>query len=275
MTEPTQSTTPTEIRTLPGLLVDSDWLATHLAAPDLRLLDARDADDYAQAHIPGAAHLELPTITTAVDGVPGMLVDPESFAATMQRLGVGDDSTVIVYDSNWGLPASRILWALTYYGHTRVALLNGGWDAWSDQGLPTTAARPTPSPARFTPRPNPQHLAQLSWLQDHLHDPNLVILDTRAAGEVAAGRVPNAVHWDWMSAVPAGSWEAARPTDELRAELAALGVTPDKEIVTYCRSGVRAAHTYMVLRSLGFPRVRNYDGSWLEWSHRVLGIAHP
>ncbi len=262
------------LHVLPGLLVTPEWLAARLDTPGLRLIDARGADAYAEAHIPGAVHLELPAITTTVDGVPGMLVDAGTFATVMQRLGVGDDSTVIVYDSNWGLPSSRILWALTYYGHAHVAILNGGWDVWHEQGLPTTAALPTPSPARFTPRPAPQHLAQLTWLQDHLNDPDLIILDTRAAGEVAAGRIPNAIHWDWMNAVPVGSWEAARPADELRAELAALGVTPDKEIVTYCRSGVRAAHTYTVLRTLGFPRVRNYDGSWLEWSHRVLGIEH-
>src|SRR5690606_13221428 len=126
-------------------------------------------------------------------------------------------------------------------------------------------------PARFVPRPDPAHMAELAWLQERLGDPDLVIIDTRTSGEYNAGHLPGAILWDWMNGVPVGSWDALRPTDELAAELTALGITPDKEIVTYCRSGARAAHTYLLLRHLGYPRVRNYDGSWLEWSARVLG----
>ena len=91
---------------------------------------------------------------------------------------------------------------------------------------------------------------------------------------MAAGHLPNAINWDWMNGVPTEGWETLRPTGELAAELAAVGITPDKEIVTYCRSGARASHTLMLLRTLGYPRVRNFKGSWLEWSARVLGANH-
>lgn len=258
----------------PSILVSTGWLATRLQATDLRILDARSTEEYAEAHIPGALHLELPAITTTVDGVPGMLVGAETFATVMGSLGIGATTTVVVYDGNWGLPASRIVWALTYFGHANAAVLDGGWDQWQEEERPSDIRSESPRPTQFTAQPTPDHLAELAWLQAHLDDPNIVILDTRADGEVAQGTVPNAVHWDWMSSVPVGSWGARRPAEELRDELAARGVTPDKEIVTYCRSGVRAAHTYVVLRSLGYDRVRNYDGSWLEWSHRVLGLDH-
>jgi thiosulfate/3-mercaptopyruvate sulfurtransferase len=192
----------------------------------------------------------------------------------MGELGINEDMAVVLYDSNWGMPAARVLWALAYYGHSNAAVLNGGWDRWQEEGRPTSRAIQPPAPTRFIPHPNPTYLAELAWLQAHLDDPNVALIDTRTPNEYAAGHLPNAISWDWMNGVPVEGWDTVRPAGELAAELAALGITPDKEIVTYCRSGARAAHTHLLLRNLGYPRVRNYDGSWLEWSARVLGITH-
>ncbi len=267
---------PTEQRacTLPGLLVTTTWLAEHLHASDLRVVDVRPADAYAEGHIPGAVQIDLAALATTVDGVQGMLIGPEAFATVMGQLGIDEDRAVVIYDSNWGMPAARVLWTLAYYGHGNAAVLNGGWDRWEEEGRPLSQAIQPPVPARFTPHPTPAYLAELSWLQAHLDDPNVVLIDTRTDNEYAAGHLPNAIAWDWMNGVPAEGWDAMRPAEELAAQLASLGITPDKEIVTYCRSGARAAHTHLLLRSLGYPRVRNYDGSWLEWSARVLGITH-
>ena len=117
------------------------------------------------------------------------------------------------------------------------------------------------------------HGAPLPWLLDQLKRADLILLDTRTPGEFAQGHLPGAICWDWMNGVLLQGWEMTRPAAELRSELGLLGITPDKEIITYCRSGARAAHTYVLLRSLGYPRVRLYDGSWLEWSSRVLKEA--
>lgn len=260
--------------TLPGLLVTTAWLAEYLEATDLRIVDVRPADAFAEGHIPGAVQVDLAALATVVDGVQGMVIDAEAFATIMGQLGIDDTKAVVLYDSNWGMPAARVLWALAYYGHSNAALLNGGWDAWAEEERPISTEISLPTPTHFTATPTPNHLAELSWLQAHLEDPNVVLIDTRTPSEYAAGHLPNAVNWDWMNGVPAEGWGAARPADELAAQLAALGITPDKEIVTYCRSGARAAHTHLLLRSLGYPRVRNFDGSWLEWSARVLGINH-
>lgn len=275
MTDPLHNSAEKIACTLPGLLVTTDWLAEYLNAPDLRVVDVRPADDFAEGHIPGAVQIDLAALGTLVDGVPGMLIGPEAFAAIMGELGIDEDRAVVIYDSNWGMPAARLLWALTYYGQTNAALLNGGWDRWQEEGRPISQTINPPTPTRFTPRPNPAHLAELSWLQAHLDDPNVVLIDTRTPNEYAAGHLPNAIAWDWMNGVPVGSWDTLRPAEELTAELTALGITPDKEIVTYCRSGARASHTYLLLCHLGYPRVRNFDGSWLEWSARVLGVNHP
>jgi thiosulfate/3-mercaptopyruvate sulfurtransferase len=259
---------------LPGLLVSTEWLNDYLDAVDLRIVDVRAADLYAERHIPGAVQLELASLAGEVDGVPGMLIGPAAFAAIMGQLGIDETTTVVLYDDNWGMPAARVLWALSYYGHPSVAVLNGGWDRWQEEGRPVSQTPAMPPPARFTPRPLANQLAELAWVQSNLTNSDVVFMDTRTLGEFAQGHLPGAINWDWMNGAAVEGWDAVRPAAELTSELAALGVTPDKEIVTYCRSGARAAHTYLVLRHLGFTRVRNYDGSWLEWSARVLGETH-
>ncbi|MDX1687056.1 MAG: rhodanese-like domain-containing protein, partial [Candidatus Promineifilaceae bacterium] len=116
-----------------------------------------------------------------------------------------------------------------------------------------------------SPSPAGEHLATQEWVQEHLQDTGVALVDTRTPNEFGAGHLPGAVCWDWFNGVPVGSWDTVRPASELQAELSGLGVTPEKEIVTYCRTGARAAHTYLLLRHLGFPHVRLYDGSWVEW----------
>ncbi|MFZ4849896.1 MAG: sulfurtransferase [Caldilinea sp.] len=249
---------------LPGRVVTTDWVAEHLEHPALRLLDVRDAAHFGFGHLPHAVQVTLESLGETVGEVPGMLLPPLAFTKAMNQLGIRPGMVVVTYDDNWGLPASRLLWALERYGFQQAALLTGGWDQWLAEGRPATAAADAPAPGTFEAHSADQTVAQWEWLQERLQDPDLVLVDTRGRQEYGAGHLPGARHWDWFGAVPSG-WEAMRPADELRAELAQAGITPDKEIVTYCRSGVRAAHTYWVLRTLGYPRVRLYDGSWLEW----------
>ncbi len=256
---------------LAGPVVTIEWLLQKLDHPALCLIDVRSADAYAEGHLPGAVRLELPEITTIRDHVPGMLIPAADFAARMSSIGVSEGNVVVLYDDNWGMPAARVLWALARFGFTQAAVLNGGWDSWQELGYPQTTSVATPEPTTFAIRNAEEHLAERAWLLTQPPRTDLVVVDTRTPNEYGQGHLPNAINWDWMNAVPPGGWELMRPAAELREELAGLGITPDKEIVTYCRSGVRAAHTYVVLRALGFPRVRNYDGSWLEWS-RYLAI---
>lgn len=254
---------------LPALLVTPEWLSQHLEHPALRLLDVRPAESYATGHLPGAARVDLDSLACTVDDVPGMLLPPERFAAEMGRLGIDPNSIVVIYDDHWGMPASRVLWALACYGHPQAAVLTGGWDRWQEEGRAWTVEPAAPLPANFKLQVTGDHSVPLAWLLDQLQRPDLLMLDTRSPGEYAGGHLPGAICWDWMNGVPLQGWGTLRPAPELRAELEHLGVTPDKEIVTYCRSGARAAHTYLLLRYLGYPRVRLYDGSWLEWSIRV------
>lgn len=259
---------------LPGLVITPEWLVAQLDHPALRLLDVRSVENYAEGHLPGAVQVDLARLSCEVKSVPGMLLPPAAFAAIMSAYGVDSSKTVVLYDDNWGMPAARVLWALARYGHTKVAVLTGGWDRWQAEERPWTTDVIHPAPGQFQSKATDEHLAERTWIQQRLADPNVVLIDTRTPGEYAQGHLPTALNWDWMNAVPVAGWDLMKPADELRSELIALGVTPEKEIITYCRSGVRAAHTYLVLRALGYPHTRNYDGSWLEWSHDEKGASH-
>lgn len=253
--------------TLPNVIVSPEWLAGRLDDPALRLLDVRPRDSFNEGHLPGAAQLDLEAIGLEIDGVQGMLLPAGAFARKMRELGVDNEHAVVIYDDNWGLPAARVLWALNRYGHERAAVLNGGIDRWQEEGRPLLSGPVAPAPASFSPQPAGEHLATQDWIRERLADPGVVLVDTRTRNEFDNGHLPGAVCWDWLNGVPVESWDTVRPASDLQAELADAGITPDKEIVTYCRTGARAAHTYLLLRYLGFPRVRLYDGSWVEWTH--------
>lgn len=256
----------TQTITKPKLLVSPEWLAGRIGQPTVKVVDVRSPDVYADGHIPGAVNLSLPTLQTFRDGTPEMLVGQPEFEARVGQLGVRETDTVVLYDEMWGMPAARVLWALERYGHEDAHILNGGLDRWKAEGRPLTANSPAPSPTTYHATPVNEREASHDWLRTHLNDPAIVVVDTRTPNEYRQGHVPGAINWDWMNAVPVDSHATLRPDDELRAELEALGVTPDKEIVVYCRSGARSSHTYLTLRHLRYPRVRNYDGSWLAWS---------
>ena len=251
---------------LSGLIVGPDWLAQYLNHPALCLLDVRLSASYDEGHIPGAVWLDLSTLTCSVRGVPGMVLPPEPFVEQMRRQGLSQGSPVVIYDDHWGMPAARVLWSLARYGHHNAAVLDGGSDRWQSEGRLWTSDPFEPTPGQFMARGDESHLAKGAWLRSVAKRAATVLLDTRTPGEYSQGHLPGAICWDWMNGVPRDRWHIRRPDDELLGELTSLGITPDKEIVTYCQSGARAAHTYLLLRDLGYPNVRLYDGSWLEWS---------
>ena len=263
---------------LPGVLVTTSWLAEHLDDAKLRILDVREPAYFVRSHIAGARNAPLANWACTIDGVEGMVLPADAYAGLMSQLGVTRDTPVVMYDDTWGLAAARLFWSLEYYGHRAIAVLDGGWDFWRAEGLPLEAGTAGIVPAPFSTQPEPLRIATYTWLRERLERgytaaDGLAVVDVRSPAEYAEGHLPGAISWDWMNATLPSSWEVMRDAAELSAELEEIGVTRDKEIVVYCRSGVRAAHTYLVLRALGYPRVRNYDGSWLEWEARTAASA--
>ena len=259
----------------PQLLVAPAALAGVLESPERPLLiDLRPPEDFATGHIPGAVHLDLWGVSL-VDTDPAPL---KAFMWIIDHLfnlrGVSDSTPVVVYDEQSGIRAARAFWFLEYFGHPRVQVLDGGFNAWTRAGLPITREAAPPAKSTWTGKPQDTTIATWRDVHARLGDPNVVLLDTRSDGEYngtvvrakRAGAIPGAVHVEWTRNLDSDG--AFKPAAELRAMYEAAGVTPDKEVITYCQGGYRAAHGYLALRLLGYPRVRNYTGSWKEWGDR-------
>jgi thiosulfate/3-mercaptopyruvate sulfurtransferase len=238
------------------------------------LLDLRPAEDFAVGHIPGAVHLDL-------FGVSLNDTDPAPLAAflwmiahLLESRGVTTGRPVVVYDAESGIRAARAFWFLELFGHPEPRLLDGGFTAWRGSGLPVTRDPSPPTKAELQIAPRADRLATWRDVRDRLDRPDAVVLDTRSDGEYCGttvrakrgGAIPGAVHLEWTRNLDMSG--AFKPAAELRAMYEDAGVTPDREVLSYCQGGYRAAHSYLALRLLGYPRVRNYIGSWKEWGDR-------
>jgi thiosulfate/3-mercaptopyruvate sulfurtransferase len=259
------------------LLVSAEELA-ELIAPSQPVtplvLDLRPPDAYTAGHVPGALHLDL-------WGVSLIDTDPAPLKAFMWMIehvlavhGVSASTPIVVYDEQSGVRAARAFWFLEYFGHRSVRLLDGGFGAWMRAGLPVSRDASPARPTEWTGAREAATLATWKDVRDAIGDRNVVILDARTDGEYCGttvrakrgGAVPGAVHIEWTrNLAPDGRF---KPAHELREMYERAGVTPDRQVIAYCQGGYRAAHAYVALRLLGYPRVKNYVGSWKEWGDR-------
>jgi thiosulfate/3-mercaptopyruvate sulfurtransferase len=265
------------------LLVRPDELSRELSSGRGPLLiDLRPAEDFAAGHLPGAVHLDLFGLSIVdTDEAP-----VKAFFWMIEHLlasrGVSSGVPVVVYDEQSGIRAARAFWFLEYFGHAGVRLLDGGYNAWTRAGLPTTQKAERPKATQWTGARDARRLATWRDVSDRLGEPSTVIVDTRSDGEYCGaevraargGAIPGAVHLEWKKNLDENG--AFKSEHELREMYEQAGVTPEKEVISYCQGGYRAAHTYLALRLLGYPRVRDYVGSWKEWGDRAdLPIEHP
>jgi thiosulfate/3-mercaptopyruvate sulfurtransferase len=259
----------------PDMLVEGAWLVEHLNDPNLRIVDCDSRDAYRRGHISGAV---FPSDTFLKDPEDRrFIMRPDQFAAEMKSLGIDDETLVIAYDQASNT-AARLWWALNYYGHPNVKVLNGSWNQWLAEGRPITitpSMHSTPKP--FTASPNPAMYATAEYIMEHLENPGVVVLDVRSDGEwdgsntrgnKRQGHMPGAVHLEWTNNLNPDQIKRWKSADELRSMFDVAGVTPDKEVVTVCQGGIRAAQAAFTLSLLGFERVRNYDGSFHDWGNR-------
>lgn len=264
------------LRPQPDLLVDVTWLSGHLGDAALRIVDLRAPAEYQAGHIPGAVHFPAGSLFVERGGVAGMLPDLPVLEASIRQAGIGADTIVVAYDSIGGLNAARLFFALDFAGQGKGRLLDGGWQEWSAAGLPVSTEVPPVTPSAFKAAPQPALLADFGWMKAHLADAGTAILDARSPEEYEGkagraqrlGHIPGAISLEWKESLAPGSQRFRSPA-ELIEVLRARGITPDKEVTPYCQSFARAAHSYFMLRWLGFPRVRGYDGSWSEWGNRA------
>ncbi len=244
------------------------------------LLDTRSTWRYLLGHIPGAQPTgDWQDYSVRRDGVPGFIdQDPAAIARKLKAMGVDRGKTLVLYgdpEDKWRTDG-RFFWMLEFYGFTRTALLEGGVDSWEKQGLPMERG-PASSPAASNLKAqdiqfNWEVYADQKWIADRLHSPNLALIDNREQNEYngatpygssRGGHIPGAVHIDWREFYDARG--RLKPLDTLESLLAKWNITKDKEVVVYCTGGVRSGMAYFVFRYLGY-NVRNYDGSWWDWS---------
>jgi thiosulfate/3-mercaptopyruvate sulfurtransferase len=267
------------------LLITPHGLAHALGqagSPRPLVLDMRPPDAYAAGHVPGATHLDL-------WGVSLIDTDPAPLKAFMWMIehvlalhGVEQATPIVVYDDQSGVRAARAFWFLEYFGHPSVRLLDGGFGAWVRSGLPITRDAAPARVTDWTGRREGRALATWTDVRAAIGRSDTVIVDARTDDEYCGtmvrakrgGAVPGAIHIEWTrNLTPAGDF---RPADELREMYRSAGVLPDRQVITYCQGGYRAAHSYLALRLLGYPNVRNYVGSWKEWGDREdLPIETP
>jgi thiosulfate/3-mercaptopyruvate sulfurtransferase len=247
--------------------------ALRTAAPPV-LLDLRPAEQFARGHIQGALHIDLWGVSLIDTSEAPLRAFMWMIGHLFSLRGVTPGRPVVVYEQDSGIRAARAFWLLEYLGHPHVTLLDGGLAAWTGAGLPVTTEADAPVPSAWHGDPDASKLATWRQVAERLGRPDVAIVDTRSVEEYRGelvrarrgGAIPGAVHLEWTRNL--GADGRIRPPDELAALYAAAGVTPDREVVTYCQGGYRAAHTYLALRILGYPRVRNYTGSWREWGDR-------
>jgi thiosulfate/3-mercaptopyruvate sulfurtransferase len=263
----------------PDALVDTAWVAAHLDDPNVRLLAiAGNREDYDAGHLPNAIYINLgEDLTNPADSTQGQILTQEALGELFSRLGIENDDTLVVYDGNNNLLAARAYWVFKYYQHPDVRLYDGGAKQWVANGNslstePVTALAPT----TYVPNDaDPTLTASSEYVLAHLDDPETVLCDARGPGEYAGtdvraargGHIPGAINVDWVQAVDtdAGTFRDVTYLADLYWK---AGFDPSKQVITYCQTGVRGAHTWFVLSELlGYPNVRNYDGSWVEWGN--------
>ena len=259
----------------PELLADTGWLAERLTDPRIRIVDTRSENEYAAGHIPGAVHMDgFGNLPRAENGDMG---SPEEFGRQVGALGIGNDNTVIVYDT----PSQRmgmIAWAFLYYGHADVRILDGGIAKWQAEGRPVETQPANWPPVVYAASPTAAVYCSLEQAKSGAGRDDFVFWDARSDDEYTGkaagfgsvprpGHIPGAAHLDWTELLDAES-RTLKPAAELRKMLEGLGITPDKQVAGYCNGGARGALGAFVLRILGYDRAQAYAGSFQQWSNQ-------
>ena len=257
------------------LIVEPAELKKHLNNDNLLIVDLSSPATYVQYHIPGAVFLNYEWIIRIEQPRMGLLPTEEQLNNVLGSLGLTDDTHVVVYDDKAGGRACRFLWTLDVAGHKNFSLLNGGLQAWSNHGNEISSEINYPTPKKYKAKMNFEPVATRQFILDHLSDANVIILDTRNPAEFngtkvfaqRGGHIPGAVNIEWTEAMDKEHDMRLKPEQELREMLEGQGITTDKIIVTHCQTHHRSAHSYIMLKSLGYKNIKGYPGSWSDWGN--------
>jgi thiosulfate/3-mercaptopyruvate sulfurtransferase len=260
----------------PELVVDTAWLAEHLADSNIRIVDLR-ARGYDEGHIPGAVWLDNNWIRNP-KAPPTFLPTPQEFEALMSRLGISNTTRVVAYDDRGGIYAARLWWVLNHYGHANVALVDGGWVKWTIEKRASEADVPAVAPAKFSVKPGTVKVATADQVKAAINNPKVKLVDARTQAEIEGkelrgikrgGFIESSIPFYWEDTFDAAT-KAFKPAVEITKLYRDKGIGPNDEVLVYCQVGMRAAHDLFTLALIGhdLTKLANYYGAWEEWGNR-------
>lgn len=258
------------------LIIEPEQLQSLRQKENILLIDLSQPATYVQYHIPGAVFLDYAWIVRIEQPRMGLLPQKEQLAHVLGALGVQPDTHIITYDDEGGGRACRLLWTLDTVGHKNYSLLNGGLQAWTNSGFDISSKISYPTSTEDYPvNINDKPIANRQYIFDNLNNNNVVLLDCRNQTEFdgtkvlaqRGGHIPGAINIEWTEAMDFERDLRLKNKTELKNMLEAVGITPDKTVITYCQTHHRSAHTYIMLKSLGYEKVKGYAGSWSDWGN--------
>ena len=256
-------------------LVTPDWIEQRRSDASIVILDARPETEYKKGHIPGA--LPINAYDNLVESTPqGEKVFQDWLTDTFSRLGLGPKDQIVVYENKVGMRAARAYWMLCYAGQPTVYMLEGGFEGWKAKQLPVSTDPPVARTAtKYKLKPQKKYVATAQEVAALSKEKKVVILDVRRRDEFEGkggsedcarqGHIPGAVWIEWTQFLSEDGSTIQAP-EKLGVMLAEKGVTPDKQIITYCHRGARSAMVWAVFDDMGYPKVKNYVGSWHDWA---------
>ncbi|HKV17189.1 MAG TPA: 3-mercaptopyruvate sulfurtransferase [Reyranella sp.] len=271
----------------PDALVSTEWLADHLEAPDIRIVDGsfylpaqkrNPRAEYENQHIPGAVFFDIDEIADTTSSLPHMLPSPEKFSARVRKLGLGDGNKIVIYDTTPMTGAARVWWMFRAMGHKDVAILDGGLPKWMAEGRPVTDDPPLPRNRHFTARLDNTLVRSLDDVKELIQSKREQIVDARAAarfrGEapepragLRGGHMPGAFNLPYNDLIDPKTGTMLS-SEQIAHRIAGSGIDPAKKVTASCGSGVTACVVALGLYLIGAPHAAVYDGSWTEWGGR-------
>ncbi len=266
-------------------LIEPRKLESLLADENLLIVDVGARETYLQCHLPGAIHLDYNDLILGRPPAPGLLPPLDKLQTVLQSIGLTAEKQVIAYDDQGNGRASRLLWTLEAVGHKKSSLLNGGLCAWSNEGHATESAPTQAEPRLYhIDKPgidespiewNSSVIADQAYVLASLADAHIMILDARSPDEynglkspsLRNGHIPGAVNLNWLDSIDRANNLRFKPAATLNSMLAQLGIVREKEIIVHCQTHHRSSHSFVMLRHLGFDKIRGYAGSWSQWGN--------
>ena len=261
-------------------LIEVDELFQLMESKKIKLIDVRPLHDYQLGHLPGAVQVWRTDFTDTSYAYGGMMASLSQMETVLSNLGIQPGEEIILYDDKASCNAARLWWILDYYGHRNIRLLNGGLKKWQLNELPLSTENSiiAPTEFKFIESIDNKHKANIEDVKDAINSQHIKLIDTRSDDEFLgltkrksayrSGRIPSSIQLDWVNTVNFEGDHTFKTVESLKNLVHDFRLTSSEQIVVYCQSGSRSAHTTFVLTQLlGYENVRNYDGSWIEWSY--------